>query len=1137
MTQIESSSMLIAKLRAVLFRQRLVLTAAGIVTTLSAMLAIWILMSFLANIVVLPVWFKISLLILAGGVTAYLFGRFALGRLFEGSVDQVALALEMKHPDLKGRLIAAIQFVRMGSNPGYSAELIEVTEHQAIREAGLLNLNEVVSFHPVLATSRFLAVAAAVGILLLVLTPGFFSRSFEVFSNPTTEIAPPVGYSLTPIPGSCEWTKYQDLTIGAAVVGFRLPDKAVINYRLADGSWQKMPVDMKSTRHLTGSSGDSVTATMTLRQVNKSLEYFVEAGRLKTGTFQVTVVDRPRVTNITLSIFYPAYTGLPPSTVSENNGSFSAVVGSRATLKVESSLPVEKAEMVYDDSSRVPLTLRGKAGEASLVVEKSQSYHIALVDHLGKSNPDPIQYYVTAVPDEYPVVDVLYPGFDANLTDEMILPLKVHISDDYGFSSLVMKYAITTHTGKSDEHVAVINYSDQIKTEGDVEFKWNMDQLNMFPGDYVQYYFEVADNDRISGPKISRSRQYIARIPSLEEIVAQTESEGKERISATENLLQSGKDLVQRMKNAARKLQAQNQQSNKSDWQQQKELEAIAQKNSEMVNQVEKLAQRMDSSLNNLKEDALLSREVLEKMQQIQKLFEEVATPEMREAQKKLMEALRNMDKQQLQDAMKNFEMSQKELLERLERTLALLKKLQVEQKMEAMVRQAEQLVQRQDANNKSTESSKSEQLPQLSKSEDQVKDAMDKLQQDVQELQQLMKEAQMEQVPEAQKFAEAVQKNDAAQNMSSMSQSLKQQQQQSAMKEGKNASDKLNSMLGEMQKQQMAMRGADNEAMKRAMKRAVEDANQLSKNQEELLKQAASLDPSSIVMRDMAVNQQDLASACQGLNNSISDIGKQSPFVAAELRSLLQNTTQNMQQAIDNFEGRRGAPAIDQQRQAMSGLNRASMRLLESMEKQNQCQKAGQCSNPMQQLESMCNKQNQLNQQTQSQCPNPGTKPGQSNREQLQRLAGEQGSIRKSMEQLEQEFGDSRQILGRLSDIAKEMKEVEEDLSNGTVGDETTARQLRVYSRMLEASRSLQRKDFTDQRKATTASQQPVFVPPSLTSDLLNDRAHFEDRLKQFLGDNYPPQYEEQIKAYFRALLQSESPSAAPASTGEAQP
>jgi hypothetical protein len=227
----------------------------------------------------------------------------------------------------------------------------------------------------------------------------------------------------------------------------------------------------------------------------------------------------------------------------------------------------------------------------------------------------------------------------------------------------------------------------------------------------------------------------------------------------------------------------------------------------------------------------------------------------------------------------------------------------------------------------------------------------------------------------------------------------------------------------------------------------------------------------------------------------------------------------------------------VESQRNAMSGLNKASMRLLESLEKQSQCQKGGNCSSAMKKLESLCNSQNQLNQKTQGQCNNPGNKMGPSGREMLQRMAAEQGGIRKSLQELQQEFGNSRQVLGRLDDIAKEMKAVEEDMSSGQVGEETTARQLRVYSRMLEASRSLQRKDFTDQRKATTATSQPVYIPQSLTDELLNDRAKFEDRLRQFLGDSYPPQYEEQIKAYFRALLQSESALQKQNNSGATQP
>jgi hypothetical protein len=163
--------------------------------------------------------------------------------------------------------------------------------------------------------------------------------------------------------------------------------------------------------------------------------------------------------------------------------------------------------------------------------------------------------------------------------------------------------------------------------------------------------------------------------------------------------------------------------------------------------------------------------------------------------------------------------------------------------------------------------------------------------------------------------------------------------------------------------------------------------------------------------------------------------------------------------------------------------------------------------------------------------CHNPGERgqpaqgpEAQAFRDGLKRLAGEQGAIRKSMEELEREFGGSRQILGRLSDIAKEMKTIEESLESGEVGPETAERQLRVYSRMLEASRSLQRKDFTEQRRATTATEQPVLVPQNLPASLLDERIEIEDRLRQFLGDNYPPQYEEQIKAYFRALLKAEA-------------
>jgi hypothetical protein len=230
---------------------------------------------------------------------------------------------------------------------------------------------------------------------------------------------------------------------------------------------------------------------------------------------------------------------------------------------------------------------------------------------------------------------------------------------------------------------------------------------------------------------------------------------------------------------------------------------------------------------------------------------------------------------------------------------------------------------------------------------------------------------------------------------------------------------------------------------------------------------------------------------------------------------------------AVSGFDEKKSVQAQRQQREAMAKMNKVAIRLMESLEQQKQCNKGGNCDKNIKKLQSLCDKQNSLNQQTQKQCNKPGQsnpRPGVEGRQELQRLAGEQASVRKSLEDLAREFGQSRQVLGRLDDIAREMQGIEEDLASGEVGQETTEKQLKIYSRMLEATRSLQRRDFTEQRQATSANSEEYYAPPSLSGDLLMDRLKLEDRLRRYLSEGYPPQYEEQIKAYFKALLQAES-------------
>ncbi|UCD62973.1 MAG: hypothetical protein JSW34_09450, partial [Candidatus Zixiibacteriota bacterium] len=433
---------LLTSLKRTLLKKRLVLFVAGSLVTVAVVLAVAVVLSVAANLAVLPVAVKVPLLVLVLAATLVYFSMFSLGRLLTGSTDGIAVDLENTYPALKGRLIAAVQFARMKSTPGYSRQLMDITRDQAVESAAGLDFDRIVSLRPVWKAVRLLAPVAILAAALLLVAPGFFGHSWRVYSNPTTVVAPPLGYRVATFPGSVEWVKYRDIDIGGVVFGDNIPDRAEMYHRFAGGNWQQTDFDLSDQKSFRLTGSDSAAFSLTLRQVGRSFDYYVRAGRVTTEVQHVEVVDRPRVTGITLSLFYPEYTGLSPVVIDENNGSVSAVVGTRVNMKLTANLPVETAELVVGDSSRRALTVDGRRMAASVTIDKSYSYHIELRDHLGEKNPDPIEYYVTAIPDEYPSVDVVRPGFDVNLGDDMVLPLKVHIFDDYGFSSLVLKYTV-----------------------------------------------------------------------------------------------------------------------------------------------------------------------------------------------------------------------------------------------------------------------------------------------------------------------------------------------------------------------------------------------------------------------------------------------------------------------------------------------------------------------------------------------------------------------------------------------------------------------------------------------------------------------------------------------------------------------
>ena len=56
-----------------------------------------------------------------------------------------------------------------------------------------------------------------------------------------------------------------------------------------------------------------------------------------------------------------------------------------------------------------------------------------------------------------------------------------------------------------------------------IQTYWELTDLNLMPDDEVQFYFELTDNDDVSGPKKTTSKKFIAKVPSLADLYTETE--------------------------------------------------------------------------------------------------------------------------------------------------------------------------------------------------------------------------------------------------------------------------------------------------------------------------------------------------------------------------------------------------------------------------------------------------------------------------------------------------------------------------------------------------------------------------------------------------------------------------------------
>lgn len=1054
------------------------------------------------------------LTVVAAGATAA-FVWFVVKPLFfllfrPTAPDDISLALKVgrKFAQVRDRLADALEVFRKheDNREGYSLELADNSLSQVYDETKDLDFNAAVSPQPVKRALQMLAGTLAVAFLVfLIFSSSFVSASFRL-ANPSMKFARDPGLTFEVKPGDAEIVKGESLEISARVSGAPVAEMTLFVKNTAASEYDRYELN----------SRDQATFSYTLENVIGDKDYYVAANGHRSDAFSVSVIERPFVRTLQVMLDYPNYSKLGNQYLDENVGDISALKGTRANLSLQANKTVASAKIVFADGKPVPLNITGTELTGNFVLSQDGSYHIELTDRDGLSNDSPIQYRLSLIEDQFPVVEVPFPGQDVDLNKDMLLPLSIEAEDDFGLAKMRIGYEIL----QQGLHENGLKYIDLAIEKGNpdkllVNHNWDLSELGLYPEDIVTYFVEVFDNDEVSGPKSSRSLTYRARFPSIQEMYEEVAEEHQETFDELDELYEESKSLKETVDEVVQQMKRDPELS----WEQKQEVQETASAQGKMRQELEELQEKLDQMVTRMEQNELISPETLDKYRELQELMQEMLTEEMKETLEKLQQEMQDLDPRQLQEAMEKFATEQQDFLQSMERTLNLLKKLQVEQKLDESIRKAQDLLRRQEELNKQASSSKNQSEQEKYAQEQRgIRQDTEGLEKDLEDLRNKMSE--FPQMP--QEDIEAAQNQLSEQELQQLMEQAAQQMQsgqmQSAQQSGKQISQDLQQMLQSLQSAQEQLSQQQKQQIMQALKRSSHDLLNLSKQQENLMQDTKGSDRNTPGLGEMADKQQDLASGLNRVTQQLYELSQNTFFVTSDIGKALGKAMQGMQESLQGLEARNPGKAGQEQGQAMAGLNEAASHIRNSMQSMSGASSGIGFQEMMQRLMGMSGKQQGINQQTQGLGQQQG---GLSMQQQaaMQRLAAEQQAVRKSLEQLMKEAGKRSDVLGDLEKISSDMEGVVQDLQKQNVDRNTLNRQQRILSRLLDAQRSVHDRDYSRKRKAQTGKTYTALSPAELPNRENAEKERLQNELLKAMKEGYSKDYKELIQKYFEAL------------------
>ena len=1016
------------------------------------------------------------------------------------SVEQASVMIGKFFPEIKDKLLNTIQLSnqmetsKVGPSTGSGAEkdnaLLAATIEQRSARLSPIRFSDAVDLRGNLKYLGIFFGSFLILIALMVFLPSFAVQPTQRIVNYEQNFEKPLPYQVEIEQDDIETTQGKEVKFNIRVTGDRIPDAFYVKSELGQQLMTKGSVNEFS---------------YTFKNLYNDLTFNVVGGDYTSRPLHITVHPNPTLLSYRCEVHYPAYIHRTNETL---EGKTRLIVPQGTKLIFNFSTRDTEQMTVSRDSLTTDLTAHDDIFEYQFVAAQSTKFEVQ-VQNTWNNSLEPLPFSVDVLPDAYP--DIRVESFDEQLSTDVYFSGLV--TDDYGFSRLTFNCMVKEPIEKNIVKTVPL---DLKQTRSSFFYQFNMDSLGIMPGQNMEVYFVIWDNDGFHGPKSKRSETFTYYKPSesaLDSIANEQSEDIMERLQEKSQEADKLQDEIEKM------LQDLIQKKD-LDWSDKEKMKDLLEKQQQIQNEWNKLQQEQEQLEDFMKEHDLGNEDLIKKQEQINKLFDEVIPEELKKIMEQIDKLLEEMPREQMQQMMQDIKKNNQSMQELLDRNLSLLEQLKMEKDLNDLANKLDKLgeeLQKQDAENQNKAGEENGQ-----KTAEEAKEEFDKMMEDLDKL--LEKNQEMQQPFDMEKDEEMQESID--QDLQDAMQNEQNNQQQQSQNKKQQAGQKMQqmsqNMMSMMQMQGMQQMAEDAHLMRILLENVVHASHE----QEALMSDIGKMRSDDPSLGEKIIHQKDVADNFNMVRDSLRSMAMRQPmvqnFVFDELHTI-ENQTENAMKYLNDLKL---SQAVRHQQTAMMSMNNLALMLAESLENMENSMesmgmpmssskpKPGQGQQSMQKMQQLQQQLSEQLKQMQKQMEQDQQTPN-SMSEEFARMAAEQEMLRQGMQQMLNEMKENGQIGDDgLNEIIKDMEKLEEELVNKKINHKMIERSQRIESRMLESQKAQEKREQEEKRKSHEYKGSHF--------DRKIDEYLYQQSLKknqEFLRTNpieYAPYYKDKINDYY---------------------